>query len=436
MAIPFVVGPSAHAASFYIQEQSVSGLGTAFAGAAASTPDASTIFYNPAGMTDLGQTQYSVGTHFIIPRAEYKNTGSTVSSLPGTGGATTVLQGTTGDNPFGPEVVPNAYLAFPLSDGKSWWGGFGISAPFGLTNKYDDDFFGRYDSTENSLRVIDFAPSIAWAPNDFISIGGGIDVQYVDAKLGAAVPSPITSGGPTPATDGETDLSGQDITAGFNAGMILKPTEKTRIGAHYRQGVSHTLDGRLVTRVPSDVPTLGGTHAITSGSAELDLPNIVNFGVAQQVNDKLTILGSANWYEWSNFNDIPVGLAGGASSQSFQNYEDTWGFALGARYKMDEKLLLKAGIQYDPTPSVDNFRSTRVPDGDRLWIAAGATYDLDKNWSLDFAAAYVNVSKESINLSGTVPISTASTTYNIRGEVEGDVGIFSAALKYKFDTPY
>lgn len=431
--IAMLAAPAAFAGAFYIQEQSVSNLGTAFAGAVADTPDASTIFYNPAGMTDLAGPEFSLGVNLISPTSYYSDRGSRVSSVPGTGGASVPLSGNDGGDPFDYATVPNVYFAFPLSEDKKFWAGIGVTAPFGLANEYEDDYAGRYDSTENQLTTIDVAPSVAYAPWDFLSMGFGINIQQADAKLESAVPSPITAGGPVPATDGLTDLSGDDVTVGFNAGLIVKPFDSTRMGAHYRQGISHTLEGRLITRIPRDVPGVGGTFTRTGGKAELDLPSIISFGISQQVNERLKILFSATWHEWQNFDDIVVQLDNGASSQALQNYRNTWAFALGARYQMSDKLMLKAGFQYDPTPTQDHFRSTRIPDGDRTWITTGAAYDFNDKLSLDLGAAYIHVSQESILLDGTVPIGGgASTTYNLRGEVEGSVGIAAAALRYRF----
>lgn len=424
-----------NAAGFYIQEQSVSGLGTAFAGSVADTPDASTIYYNPAGMTELDGPQVSIGTHLIIPNTTFKNEGSTVSSTVGTAGAPTSLSGTNGRNPYDPAVIPNAYLAFPVTEDRRLWAGIGISAPFGLTNEYDDDYFGRYDSTENQLITVDVAPSLALALRKWISVGAGINIQSVEAKLESAVPSPITPGGPTPATDGLQDLSGDDLTIGFNAGLLIKPVEGTRIGAHIRQGISHTLKGRVITRIPSDVPGLGGTFTRAGVQAELDLPNIITAGFSQDITDRFKILGHVVWFEWSNFDDIPILTDTGTFTTDTQNYKNTFGFALGAHYKVNNKLTLKAGVQYDESPTQDGFRTTRIPDGDRRWIAAGASYQLNDAWALDIAAAYVDVKEEAINLSDTVPIGAASTTFNVNGKTEGDVGIVSAALRYKFDMP-
>lgn len=418
------------ASGFYIQEQSVSALGEAFAGAAADTQDASTIYYNPAGMTYLGRAQITAGAHIISPRAEFTDTGTTVSSTVGTGGGTVMPGDPYGGDPFDAVALPNFYAAFPVHEDV--WLGFGISAPFGLVNEYDDNYFARYDSTENELITVNAAPSAAWAPLDWLSLGVGVDIQYAEAKLENALPSPVTAGGPTPATDGYQDLSGDDMTIGFNAGIILKPTETTRIGVHYRQGISHTLKGRLITRLPADLPGVGGTVSRIGGQAELNLPAIATLAVSQKIDNKLTLLGHASWIEWSNFDDIPILLDNGTATQDIQNYKNTWSVAVGARYQVSERLVLKTGAQYDQSPTQDGFRTTRIPDGDRTWIAAGAGYDLGDNWSLDISAAYLEVKKEPINLTDTVTIGAASTTYDIQAVTSGSAGVVSTALQYRF----
>ena len=46
----------AYSAGFALIENSASGMGKAFAGAAAAAEDASTVWFNPAGMTYLGKS--------------------------------------------------------------------------------------------------------------------------------------------------------------------------------------------------------------------------------------------------------------------------------------------------------------------------------------------------------------------------------------------
>ena len=65
------------AASFQLIEQSASGQGSAYAGAAALGEDASTVYFNPAAMTRLSGQQIVVAGHVISPNAAFTNNGST-----------------------------------------------------------------------------------------------------------------------------------------------------------------------------------------------------------------------------------------------------------------------------------------------------------------------------------------------------------------------
>ncbi|HEY5928917.1 MAG TPA: outer membrane protein transport protein, partial [Burkholderiales bacterium] len=66
----------ASAAGFALIEQSGSGMGNAYAGAAATAEDSSTVFFNPAGMSKLQGMQFTAGGHLIDLSAQFHNGGS------------------------------------------------------------------------------------------------------------------------------------------------------------------------------------------------------------------------------------------------------------------------------------------------------------------------------------------------------------------------
>ncbi len=420
---------SAQAASFYLQEQSVSGLGTAFAGAAADTPDASTVFYNPAGMVNLKRPEVQLGASLLLPNADFDDTGSTYTAPALLGGATSAVTGDDSGNPFDSELIPHVYGVLPINDRFAI--GMGISAPFGLADKYDSDFTGRYNSTDSELKTIDFQPSAAMKVNHWLNVGAGVNIQYVYANLKNKIPAPTAGGAsPDPDADGSLKLAGDDWTVGYNVGLQLMPTATTKVGLTYKTAINHRLEGDVDLLNPTSV-FLGadsGTSVSVPGSAKLSTPDIASFAVSQQIDEKWTVLGSVNWYGWSNFDNIAVTTSGLGNSQTEQGYENTWGFAAGARYRLNDKWLLKGGVQYDQTPTVNGDRSTRIPDGNRIWLATGATYSVTPTIDLDFAAAYVNVSEKKVEVTDVQDSGTVVT----RGDTDGGVGIFAAAIKYKF----
>lgn len=395
-ALAGLYAADSNAAGFYIQEQSVSGLGNAFAGQVATPRDSSIVYFNPAGMTHLKGTHASMGVHFIAPDSDIKDTGSTVpfGAVGGDGG-----------NPYSITPVPNLSMSHEVLEDKMWLG-FSVGAPFGLGNEYNDGWFGRYDSTETELHTVDFQPSIAWKINDKLSVGGGLNIQFASANLESIRPI----AGPA---EGLSRLNGEDTTVGYNFGLLYEPIDGTTLGAHYRSRINHELTGRI---------TIENTANLTA-SADLHLPDIFQIGINQRVNDKLSIQAGGTWFGWANFEDIAVVSALG-TSRTIQNYQNTWAFAVGAEYELNDKWQLRAGYQFDETPTVDEFRTTLTPDGDRNWFATGATYQYNEKISFDAAATYIDVGEETVNLT--------RNGSNIVGDTDGRVIIVAFGLNYKF----
>ena len=147
---------NAQAAGFFLQEQSTSGQGASFAGEAAMPRNASILFYNPAGMTELSGQQLNVGGHILVPSADIDNNGSEIVGGPAAGPVTGDV-----DNPYDPTVVPNFHVATPLKGMDDVWVGLSFSAPFGLGNEYDEFSFVRYDAIKTDLATYNIQPSMA-----------------------------------------------------------------------------------------------------------------------------------------------------------------------------------------------------------------------------------------------------------------------------------
>jgi long-chain fatty acid transport protein len=414
--------PAALAAGFYIKEQSVSGLGRAFAGQSAAGEDATTIYFNPAGLVRLSRGEVNVGANFLFPSDELQDRGSVFGpflNIPTGGGD--------GGDPYDPSLVPNFYAAAPLMHGRLWVG-FGLSSPFGLANKYNEDWFGRYDSIKSRLLTVDAAPTLAYRVNDWVGIGAGVDFQYADATLTNAVPT-IASLSIGAAGDVVSRLTGDDYSVGFNIGALAAPSESWRVGLHYRSAISHTLRGDV--RVESRA---AATAQGIAGEADLDLPDIAALGVAYDWSPALTLFGEVNWYGWSKFEEIRVVRrdSGATLSDVDQNYQDTFSYAVGAQYDLNNGLALRVGYQFDETPTVDGFRSTRTPDGDRNWVTAGASYDLNDVVVFDAALAHIFV--EDAAIEGARPFGSpgAGAGSLTLGRGESSVEIVSLGLRRRF----
>ena len=395
---------SAHAAGFFIQEQSVSAGGSAYAGAVSGIDDASTLFFNPAGMTKLSGAQANLSTQVLFPHSKIENNVST----PG---------GPDGGNPYHATPVPSGFIATPITMVDGLWMGVGVTAPFGLRNKYDSNWFGRFDSIKTDLTTMDVQPSVAYRINDKISLGAGLDIQKAKAELTNAV----DVGAPG---NGESQLRGDDWGYGYTVGAQIEVLPQTTLGLNYRSSVHHDLEGNVTIL---DAPP--GGYTAFDASASLVTPDVASIGLTHRLNDKWKIMGQANWFGWNNFDNISVvrDSNGAVASRVNQNYQTVWSYAVGAEYMYSPEWTFRAGLQYDNTPTTDEYRTTRTPDGDRTWIATGATYNINNKLSLDMNLTYIDIADESIDVTRVnVP------TSRVVADTSGHVGIVGLGLNYKF----
>ena len=390
---------AAEASGFSLKEQSAKETGRAFAGGAAAADDASIIFYNPAGMTKLERSQVSLNTHVLFVDSAQANDGTTLT-VPGRPAAIPVA-GNNGGNPFDqPVIVPTGYAAFRASD--RLWFGLGISAPFGLKVEYDPGFFGRYDSIKSEVKTVNIQPSFGYAINNNVSIGGGVDIQQIDVKLRNALPNLVPGAG-----DGELNISGDDLSVGWNAGVLLS-LGKARFGAHYRSKVVHRLDGTY--QVSGLVGPLAGANTQTFASAPLEIPESVTVSALYGVGDRVRLMATGQWFNWSRFEAITVQPLGRPAVVNEQNYKDSWSGHGAVEFDATDRLTLRAGGLYDTTPTQDAFRTTRVPDGDRIWATAGATWRLNDRLDVNVSYAHVFVSEERLDRTDTLFAGTAAAT--------------------------
>ena len=166
---------SASATGFYIQHQGAPGVGRAQAGGSAIARDATTVFFNPAGMVGLPKAELVAGVSLIYPRVEIRNKG-TDAVTPGTLGQPSPVAGASSGTPGSVTPVVNLFAAYPWID-DDLWVGFGVTSPFGNALEYDRDWFGRYNSIESRLITVNLGPVVAYRVTAFISLGAGIDIQ-------------------------------------------------------------------------------------------------------------------------------------------------------------------------------------------------------------------------------------------------------------------
>jgi long-chain fatty acid transport protein len=404
----FATPIAANAAGFALIEQNASGMGNAYAGGSAIAEDASTIFFNPAGMTYIQGTQAVGALHLINPNAEFKDKGSIkAAGFP--------PKGDEGPNGGDLAFVPNFYFKMDLTDSVKL--GVGMSAPFGLKTEYDDKWVGRFQGDKSEVKTININPSIAFKVNDQLSLGFGVSVMRAEATLTRQVNRVIA-----PETD--VEIKGHDWGYGFNLGAIYQATADTRIGMAYRSKVKQELEGKAKFGAPLAAAT-------TDVTAKVDLPENFSVSAFSKLNDTWDLMGDVTWTRWSRFEELRV-LRNNGTTLTFtpENWENTMRYSLGVNYHYNDAIKLRAGLAYDEEAIKDEFRTARIPGNDRKWLSLGASYQMSPASKFDVGYSHLFISDAKIDDDQTSPADGRNG--RIRGDFEGSVDILSLQYTHNF----
>lgn len=399
----------AAAGAFAPHEQSAYFLGTAFAGSAAGGP-LSSMFWNPAALGQFNGVNSDSSYSLIMPETEITATGG---ALFGSGSSRS--SGDIGDT----AILPASYFSYQLNEQIIL--GLGVNAPFGLTTDGKFDWDGSRLARESKIVTYNFTPTVAYRVAPGVIIGAGLQVQYIDAQLRAAVGA---AGGPTGA------VKGDDTAIGFTAGILLTPADGTAIGLGYRSNVDHELEGTF---------HISGGAAKNRISADVNLPEIVTLSLRQDLMPSWTLLGSVEWTNWSRVPELeivckapgaPACPGAGVPLQTLPlGWDDGWFFSLGLEHQHNDKLTLRGGIAYEISP-IQNAegRTLRVPDSDRIWLSAGASYKYSETTTVDLSYAHL-WAEDAKTIQGEGPGGVPLLV----GDVEASADIISVGVRSKLD---
>lgn len=434
-----------NAAGFSNSNNSASGIGSAFAGASAIAEDASTTFFNPAGLSKLEGSQFVIAGHYVSPSASFTNNGSARNPALGAG----ALSGGN-DDPTDPAFIPSLYYANKLND--KWTFGLGITVPFGNATEYSDTWVGRYHATKTEIITLNINPSVSFKVNNKLSVGFGVNVQHADATLAnqidsAAVCLKLTnnnvatcSSAPinlatlgNAATDSSVSLSGDDWSLGWNIGLLYDISGATRFGVAYRSNVKHSVSGTAdFTRTDGLDTLLGASTAFADSgmTTEVTLPETLSLSVQQMLSPKWTMLGDVTWTKWSRFDKIVVNYDSAHPTSTLQqNWEDSLRYSLGVNYQADAKWIYRAGLAFDESAiSSAEKRSARTPDTNRTWLSLGFGYKMSATSSIDVGYTHIFFDDAPINNSDA----TNTFGHTLTGSYDISADIFSAQFNWKF----
>lgn len=402
------LGSSGHAgaAAFFLPYQGASSIGNSLAGSAALGEDATTVYFNPAGMSRLQTRQVSIAGHYVDPTFRYSDTGST--------GPGAFTGGNGGD--FAPNTfLPTLFAVLPVG---AWRFGLGISAPWGSKTDYEAGWRGRFQADFTELKTINVNPSASYQVADWLSVGAGLNYLRAEADIERSLLLP----GPS---EGRVRLTGKDSAWGFNLGVLINPTPATRVGLSYRSRVDLDLGGRQRVTLASGAEFAAQTFDIR---ADLSLPAMTALSVVHDVNDRWALLGDITFYQWGVIQQlVPRNASTGAAGTPLDlKFRDSKRLSAAVNYRLGEAWLLRAGLAWDQAPvSTAEDRTANQPDSDRTWVSLGARWDVSAAHRLDFAYAYVRLAPASIN-------HTVTSAGTLRGDYDNSAHIFAAQYSFSW----
>ncbi|MCF6766558.1 OmpP1/FadL family transporter [Thiotrichales bacterium 19S3-7] len=421
---PFVISyHSAFASAYQIFEQDARSLGTYHAGSSAIANDASTLWYNPAGMTNLTTQQFSLGSELVNTSIIYNGTQTNVGQItPSTPQPVDNLDGGT------LTPIPNFYYVFPY---KQWAFGLGIVAPFGAETNYGNGTALMYSGTKTQLQSIDFIPAIAYKINQYISFGIGADITYVRGEFDNAFAYINDTFQPTNIY---VTNRGDDWTIGTHIGALINLNKNNRIGLVYHSKMTANLTG--YTKMSGDTSGVTIAGSPTSGynfSSQIILPAWWDFSYYSKVTNKLALMASIIYTQWNSVQQTELKNVVTPFGNSYQNvlitqdFRNTWNFSFGTTFDLSPKWQIKAGIGYDMTPTNDTYRNIQIPDQNRFILATGIEYTPIDSLTIALSYAHFFVKDASINVTQEI----TGTYQTTNGTVDSSADLFGLQLIWR-----
>jgi long-chain fatty acid transport protein len=414
-AVGSLAAGGASAGGVGLYEIGTKDVGLASAGYGARAEDASTVLTNPAGMTRLPGTQTLAGVQLL-----YGDVGLSLTPTADT------ASGGDGGNPIGALPGGGVFVTHEMSNGLTV--GFGFGSNFGLAEKYDSDWAGRYYGQKATLAALSFLPSVAWRATDKLSFGVAFNVMYGILDAQVAVNNIVPS-----AADGKLNVGDRTWGAGVNVGMLYELSTTTRLGLTYNSQVNLDFSAPAeFSGLASGLDNLLSQRGLKGAQLDLGIkvPQGLMASVSHEVNDRWTVLGSLGWQQWSRFGYVEVGVASDNPTTLTQDlhFKDTWHGALGAEFRPQSGVAYHVGIAYDSAFQDGNNVSPLLPANSAWRFGVGTQRQSGPASGWGLAAEYVYGGTLGVNKLTGAPVALGG-----RGDLVGrfnDTGIIFLAANF------
>ena len=326
--------------------------------------DPSAVLHNPAGLTSLRGTNIYGGVTAVMGSTRFKN-----------------HAGKTEESDFQVFFPPHLYISSDLKQ-KKIAVGLGMYSPFGIGGReWSEEDLTRYVSTKNLIGTLAANPVLAYRPFSWLSVGAGFFYLYSSTESARMIDQSALGSG-----DGKFSVEGDGGGYGYNFGVLLFPGRRFSFGLAYRSGVEvdQDVDVRINNLAPFLQPFTGGSGFHTEAKTSLDVPPVLNFGIAYRPTKSLTFGLEFEWTGWSSFDKMDVNLREEIPQAGFSDfsinfgYKDTWIVKVGVELAIKDNYYLRGGYAYLQTPVPDQALNPGNPDADQHSFSVGFGYKTEK----------------------------------------------------------
>ncbi len=419
----FVYSSHAMASAFQLWEQDAASVGNYHAGYAAAAYDASTAFYNPAGINRFKEQQFVLAGDAVISDFKYRGTIGVNTIQAGLPMSTTSQGGNFA-------MIGAMHYVAPYNDALAF--GLSVDAPFGLKVNYGKQTPLQYASTVTSVRVIDISPVVSFKFNHHLSFGIGPDAQIMKGEFDSVG----TLGGGISDTPSVNIAS--DTGYGFHAGLLYEINENSRVGLSYHSQVVHHLTGNSTFSGP--LAALGteadsGVLRASGSRLNLTLPAYTALSVFHKINSSVAVMGTVIYTQWSVLRNLVLQNVAGISptldrSTTLlviipQYFHNSFTASVGVDYYLTDKITLRGGVGVDQTPINNAYRNVQLPDSTRYAFAVGGHIQSTQTLGFDLGWTHIFMNQVSVNPPDQVMGAAVVAT---NGQVNGGADVFAAQL--------
>ena len=355
----------------------------------ATADDASAVYYNGAGLTQLSGSEVTFGSYFVSGSSKYSGAGGSASM----------------DNSL--NTVPQFFFG-EHDKGSRWAYGIGAYAPFGLKTQWPANSPLSTLATTNKLTDKTIAAVLAYKVNDTLSLSAGVTYSWATLDLNRHI-------GAFSPTDRLT-VSQKGSAPSFTLGTLWQPSPQHSFGLSYQHETNISYRG--TTEVFPVAPAV-------QSSFRLPFPEVVIVGYAFKPTPEWNIEANIDWTDWGQLGVVNVASPIGAIPLDFRWKSGTF-YEIGATRYFSGGWHASLGYLYTENSLPDAVYTPAVPDSNRSFYSAGFGFK-NATYSIDLAYHFGDGGTRQVRGS---PLSAVGATAD--GSYKNSLNGFAVTVGYRF----